>query len=623
MDFYTGKVLRIDLTAGAVTVEPLNADWARLYIGGKGLLFRYLLKEVAPGLDPWSPANPLIFMTGPFAGTVVSTCSRLVVGCKSPATGTILDSYVGGSFAPELKYAGYDALIVTGRAAETTLVWIKDDLVELRPAAKYAGMRVSEVEAALHDDLHPQARVVSNGPAGEHQLPWACLSTDQYHKAGRGGAGALMGAKNLKAIAVRGTGAVTVGGDARAFQADLERIHREYVHTADNFWAHEEGTLALVEMVDVAGAMPTRNWSQGSFADTGNVDSAAFLKVKVRNRACSQCAIGCRQFHEIGESRGEGPEFETVALCGPNCGIGDAAALMRFNAACDDLGMDTISTGNVVGLAMDLAERGIADYGLRFGEVEAYVRAPELIAYRDGIGADLALGSRDLAAKHGHPELAMQVKNLELPGYDPRGSFGMSIAYATADRGGCHQRSYVQADEILGGDLAPDTMLGKAERNVYWQDFTSLKYTGIWCEFWAIDAAQIGQLMKHVWRRNVEEDELMAVGARIWNLSRLFNLREGFRRADDTVPMRLLEEPFVAGPSAARRIGTAGFNESLDEYYALRGWNERGVPTDAKLAELGVDVRRDVAQAAGHDGGTCGEARSEDFGDGPKPAAED
>ncbi len=231
---------------------------------------------------------------------------------------------------------------------------------------------------------------------------------------------------------------------------------------------------------------------------------------------------------------------------------------MQFNAACDDLGMDTISTGNVVGLAMDLTERGIADYGLRFGEAEGYVRAPELIAHREGIGTDLALGSRDLAAKHGHPELAMQVKNLELPGYDPRGSYGMSVAYATADRGGCHQRSYVQADEILGGDMAPDTMEGKAQRNVYWQDFTSLKYTGIWCEFWAIDADQIGQLMKHVWRREVTEDELMAVGARIWNLSRLFNLREGFARADDTVPSATPRGTLRRGPlgrAAHRRRG--------------------------------------------------------------------
>lgn len=589
MDFYQGRVLRVDLTTCTVTVEPLNMTWAQLYIGGKGLLFRYLLEEVEPRTDPWAPSNPLIFMTGPFAGTTVSTCSRLVVGCKSPATGTILDSYVGGSFAPELKFAGYDALIVTGRSQEPTLIWINNDIVELRPASRYAGLLVSEVERAVRDDLDSQAKIISIGPAGESLLPWACLSTDQYHKAGRGGAGALMGAKNVKAIALRGTGALSVG-DARAFQRDILRIHQDYVHTASNIWAHEEGTLALVDMVNLAGAMPTRNWSQGHFPQTTAINSEAFLKTKVQNRACTQCAIGCRQFHDVGGIRGEGPEFETVALCGPNCGISDIDALMQFNAACDDLGMDTISTGNVVGLAMDLTDRGIVDFGLRFGEAEGYVQAPELIARRDGIGAELALGSRELATKYGHPELAMQVKNLELPGYDPRGSFGMSIAYATADRGGCHQRSYVQADEILGGDLPPDTMHEKARVNIHWQDFTSLKYSGIWCEFWAIDTDQIAQLMRHVWQRDVNEEELMTVGARIWNLGRLFNLREGFHRRDDTVPRRLLEDPFPDGPSAGRRIGTAVFTESLAEYYRLRGWDENGVPTEATLAELAVDV---------------------------------
>ena len=472
MDFYQGRILRVDLDAMNASVEPLRMDWADLYVGGKGLLFRYLLEEVAPGLDPWSPDNPLMFFTGPFAGTGVSTCSRLVVGCKSPQTGTILDSYVGGSFGPELKFAGYDAIIVTGRAAEPTLVWIKDDVVELRSAAPYLGMKIGELESTLRRDLDPRMQAMSNGPAGENLLPWACLSTDQAHKAGRGGAGALMGAKNVKAIAVRGTGSVGVG-DAKAFLADLYRIHEEYVFTPANMWAHEEGTLALVDMVDVAGAMPTRNWSEGQFDGIDQINSAAFQKVRLKKRACSQCAIGCRNFHVIGDAHGEGPEFETVALCGANCGVGDTEALFRFNLACDDLGMDTISTGAVVGLATDMTEKGIADFGLRFGDYDAYVAAPELIARREGIGAELAEGARALAARYGVPELAMEVKNLELPGYDPRGTFGMSLAYATADRGGCHQRSYVQADEILGGDLPPDTLAGKAQVNIHWQNFTS------------------------------------------------------------------------------------------------------------------------------------------------------
>jgi len=590
VNFYQGRILRVDLSESTTAVEPLRMDWAELYVGGKGLLFRYLLDEVAPGLDPWSPDNPLMFFTGPFAGTGVSTCSRLVVGCKSPQTGTILDSYVGGSIGPEIKFAGYDAIILTGQAAEPTLVWVKDDVVELRSAAPYMGMKIGELESALRRDLDPRMQALSNGPAGENLLPWACLSTDQAHKAGRGGAGALMGAKNVKAVAVRGTGAVTVG-DARAFLADMYRIQGEYLLTPANMWAHEEGTLALVDMVDVAGAMPTRNWSQGQFDGIDQINSAAFQKVRLKKRACTQCAIGCRNFHVIGDAHGEGPEFETVALCGANCGVGDTEALFRFNLACDDLGMDTISTGAVVGLAIDMTEKGIADFGLRDGDHAAYIAAPELIARRQGIGAELALGARALAAQYGVPELAMEVKNLELPGYDPRGTFGMSIAYSTADRGGCHQRSYVQADEILGGDLPPDTMAGKAAVNIHWQNFTSVKYSGIWCEFWALELEEMRQLLRHVYRRDLSDNELMRVGERAWNLARLFNVRESVE--PDDLPRKLYAEDgaFAAGPSAGRAIGEARFRAALLEYYDLRGWDAAGVPSERKLDELGIDWR--------------------------------
>ena len=565
-------------------------DWARLHIGGKGLLFRYLLDEVAPGLVSFSPENPLMLFTGPFAGTGVATCSRLVVGCKSPQTGTILDSYVGGSFAPELKFAGYDALIVTGRAPQPTVAWIKDDVIELRSAQKYVGMKIAQLEEALRKDLDPQARFMSNGPAGENRLPWACLSTDQYHKAGRGGAGALMGSKNLKAIAVRGTGSVRVG-DASVFMADMIRMNKDSVFTADNMWAHEEGTLAVADPVNMAGAMPTRNWSQGQFDGIDQINSAAFQKVRLKKRACSQCPIACRNFHVMGDARGEGPEFETVALCGANCGIGDAEALLRFNLACDDLGMDTISTGAVVGLAMDMTEKGIANFGLRFGEAEAYLNAPWLIARRDGIGAELALGARALAAKYGCPELAVEVKNLELPGFDPRGTFGMSLAYATADRGGCHQRSAVMGDEILGGDLLPDSLDGKAAVNIRSQNFIALKDSGIWCEFWALGLDEMRQLLSHVWKRELSDEELMKVGERAWNLSRIFNLRQEVEA--DTLPAKLVNESgaFADGPSAHRFIGMERFLEGLAEYYRLRGWDEHGVPTEAKLAELEIDVR--------------------------------
>jgi len=600
VDFYQGKVLRIDLSKATSAVEPLNTDWAELYVGGKGLLLRYLWEEVPPKGDPWAPENPVILMSGPFAGTNVSTCSRLVVGCKSPATGILNDSYVGGSFAPEMKFAGYDAIVIQGESPEPVVVTIKDDVVSFIPAVeKYWGMTTSRIEEAMRRDFDPAAKTMSIGPAGEREVLWACLSTDQFHKAGRGGHGALWGHKKLKAVSIRGTGPVAVGDDAKVFLDDIYRIHKEYVLTEDNLWAHEEGTPVLAQVMSDAGVMPTRNWSSGTFEGVENINSDSFLKIRTRNRACYQCAIACRQFHQADGVAGEGPEYETIALCGGNCGISDIVALMKFNAACDELGLDTISSGSVVGLAMDLTEKGVHDFGLRFGEVEGYLKAPELIAKREGIGAELALGARALAAKYGHPELAMEVKNLELPGYDPRGAFGMSLAYATSDRGGCHMRTYPINDEVVAGTLPPDTLEGKPQRIVWGnpaegmigENFSAVKFCGIWCDFWAITPEQIAQLFRHLWKREVTEEEVFRVGERVWNLGRLFNLREGVE--PDDIPKKLYEEDgaHTTGASAGRAIGAENFRKALQEVYQIRGWDENGVPSEAKLAELGVDVR--------------------------------
>jgi aldehyde:ferredoxin oxidoreductase len=498
-----------------------------------------------------------------------------------------------------MKFAGYDAIIISGKAPEPVVLWIKDEKVEFVPAAeKYWGLRTSDIEDLLRDDLDENLKVLSIGPAGENLIPWACLSTDQFHKAGRGGHGALFGSKNLKAVAIRGTGSVTVG-DARAFLADMERIHREHVLTDLNIWANEEGTPILVDPMNEAGVLPTRNWSAGTFDDIAGINSEALLKVKVANRACYQCAIGCRQVHDAGGVKGEGPEYETIALCGANCGVGDLEALMRFNHECDEWGLDTISCGAVVALAMDMTEQGIADFGMRFGPADGYLEAPALIAKREGAGSELALGTRALAATYGVPEMAMETKNLELPGYDPRGAFGMSVNYATSDRGGCHMRSYPIADEILEGTRPPDSLEGKAEQIIkgnvdngfIGQNFSSMKFSGILCDFWAVNPDQLCQLFRHAWKREFTEDEIMLIGERIWNLGRLFNLREGI--GPDILPKKLYakEWAFSEGPSAGKSIGEEAFTEAVQEYYRLRGWDENGIPTEAKLAEVGVDVR--------------------------------
>jgi aldehyde:ferredoxin oxidoreductase len=602
VDFYKGKVLRIDLSRKTATTELLNMDWAALYVGGKGLLLRYLWDETEPKADPWAPDNPLVLMSGPFAGTGVPTASRLVVGGKSPATGILNDSYVGGSFAPEMKFAGYDAIIVVGRAPQPSVVTVCDDVIEFLPGEpKYWGLKTSEIEQAMRRDFNSEAKTLSIGPAGEALIPWACLSTDHYHKAGRGGHGALMGSKNLKAISVRGTGGVTVGS-VKAFMADMERIHRESVLTEDNLWTYEEGTPVLVDLVNGAGAMPTRNWSEGYFEGARNLNSESFQAIRVKKRACYQCSLACRNVHATtwqgAKLHGEGPEYETIALCGANCGIDEIGALVKFNEQCDEWGLDTISSGSVVGLAMDLTERGVHDFGIRFGQADGYVRMPGLIARRIGVGSELAKGVRELCIQYGVPELGMEVKNLEIPGYDPRGSFGMSIAYATSDRGGCHMRTFPAGSEIVSGAVPADTLKGKVEAVIRnrppafnSQDFSSIKYCGILCEFWAITPVQLSHLFEHLYNRELSEDEVMLMGERVWNLARLFNLREGVE--PDALPEKLYSERYAhqGGPSAGRAIGDATWAQSLRLYYELRGWDAHGVPTEPKLRELRVDVR--------------------------------
>jgi aldehyde:ferredoxin oxidoreductase len=591
MHFHTGRVLRVDLGRLRAQAESLDPDRARLYLGGKGLLFRYLFDELAPGVEPLSPENPLILATGPFAGTTAAACSRLVVGCRSPLSGTILDSYVGGSFASELKFAGYDLVIFSGRAPEPVVLKIRDDRIEFVPATgRYWGMETSQIEGALRDEMGPSVKVLSIGPAGEALVPYACISTDQFHKAGRGGAGAVMGAKNLKAVAVIGTGVVSVGDMAR-FQSDMLRIMKERVLTDDNWWAIEEGTPSLVDPVSAGGALPTRNWQTGSFGGAAAIDSRALLKVRTGVRACAQCPVACRQVHRFGDYICEGPEFETIGLCGSNCGIEDLAALAEFNRECDELGLDTISCGAVAGLAMDLCEAGVADYGLRFGAADAYVTMPRSIATRSGFGAELALGARALADLYGRPDLASHVKGLEMPAYDPRATFGMGLAYATSDRGACHMRAFPAGDELLGGTSRPDTFAGKPQHVIDLQDFSSLSWSCGWCANIALDLDMVAAHVRHLWQRDLDATELTTLGARVWNLGRLLNVREGFSRKDDMLPHRILTVAHPDGAAAGRIMGLEAFEQALDEYYDLRGWDDQGVPSEETLSTLGVDVR--------------------------------
>ncbi len=584
---YAGRVLRVDLSTGKISSEPLNMDWARDFVGGKGLGLRYLFDALPAHVNPLSPANVIGLFPGALAGTCVATTARTAVFCRSPATGTILDSYVGGAFGLQLKLAGYDGVIITGRAPRPSALLIQDDRVQILDATPAWGRGIWETDAWLKEQAGDEHLVsLCAGPAGENLVPFACLTSEAYRQAGRGGAGAVFGSKNLKAVAARGTGSVHVP-DMRSFMEMYYEIFREHLLTDDNLWANTDGTPMIVDLSQSTGLLPTRGFSQGVFEGAEGINSAAIQAHKRRNRACATCPLACGQLTHTADGLMEGPEYETLGLGGANCAVGSLDGVAAFNRRCDNLGLDTISTGNVLGLAMLMAQESIHDFGVHFGNVEEYLAAVEDIAYLRGAGAELAQGARAIARKYGAEHLVMESKGLEFPAYDPRGSYGMALAYCTSDRGGCHMRAWPIAEEAFG-KMDPFTLEGKAELVVRQQNFNAVKWTGIFCDFWAIGMEDLTRLIAGGTGYPYTEEELSTIGERIWNLSRIFNVREGFRRKDDYPPPALFDRPLPEGPAAGKNFTREEYDAALSEYYRLRGWTEDGVPTKEKLAALGL-----------------------------------
>jgi aldehyde:ferredoxin oxidoreductase len=584
---WQGKILRVDLTGGAIAVEDLNRDWARKYIGGKGLGIRYFLSEIRKDADPLGEENVIVLMTSPLAGTPVSSSSKLTLVSKSPLTGTILDSSVGGSASARLKFAGFDGVVITGRAPRPSYLVIDDDKVELRDGAALKGTGIFTAEDALENTLGPDFSCITIGPAGENLVKFSCAGSEKYRQAGRGGLGAVLGSKNLKSIAIRGRGHVAVE-NAGAFLEEAYRLMKEEVLTADNLWAYSEGTPMLVAMANGSGLLPTRNFRYGVFEEFQNLSSDAVLALRKGKKACFGCALACGNYIKAKEVFLEGPEYETLALCGSNCGIGDLSLVAEFNRLCDDLGIDTISAGNVTAFAMELTEKKLKDFNITFGDKAEYLKVPYEIAYGEGPRAELSLGVKALAEKYGGAEFAMHVKGLEMPGYEPRGSWGMSLAYATSDRGACHLRAWPVASEAFGS-IDPYTLEGKAELVMSNQNSNAVKFSLALCDFWAASMEALSSLTPFALGEKISPEDLMTYGERIWNLGRLFNVREGFRRSDDSLPQRLHREGLAGGVAGGKTIPPGIFEKVLLEYYALRGWNEQGVPTKEKLRQLQIE----------------------------------
>ncbi|WP_027364383.1 aldehyde ferredoxin oxidoreductase family protein [Desulfotruncus alcoholivorax] len=583
---YQDLVLRVNLTTGKVATESLNKEWARDFLGGKGLGIKYLYEEVGPGVEALSPENKLIFMTGPFTGTIVPCSGKLGIITKSPLNGYILDCSIGGSAAVEIKRAGYDAVIVEGKSDYPVYLLIEDGQVELKEAGDYWGLCCHDTEEKLKKVYGDDYSVLSIGPAGENLVAYACITSDLYRQAGRGGVGAVMGSKMLKAVVVKGTGAVRAA-DAKKLMDVTYNAYKNDLLTDTNLWAYTDGTPMIVELSQTTGILPTRNFQQGTFDQFANIKSEAVAAAREAKKGCVSCGLGCGNFTRVGEAVVEGPEYETLSIAGSNCGINDLGAIVKFNANCDAFGLDTISAGGTIAFAMEMTEKGIYDFGIRFGDADKYVELPELIAKREGLGAELALGAKKLAEKYGGIEFAMQVKGLEFPGYDPRGAWGMGLAYATAPRGACHMSAWPVADEAYG-EGNPFTIEGKAEMVKDLQHYNAAKFSLILCDFWALSFDIMAEMLSALLGEEVTAQSLEQAGERIFNLARLFNTREGLSAKDDVLPARIHRHPLATGSTEGKTLPEEEFIKMLLEYYSIRGWDNNGVPSGEKLQELGL-----------------------------------
>jgi aldehyde:ferredoxin oxidoreductase len=597
MNGWAGRILEIDLSTGGIKEQALDMEHARLFLGGRGLGARLLWDLVGPEVDALAPENALIFAAGPLTATGYQTSNRFSVTTKSPLTGTVLDANSGGYWGMQFKKTGYDALIVRGRAAQPTYIEIKPDGVSLHDARHLWSQRVRAVTKALGQNDN-RRNVLCIGPAGESLSRLAAIMNDGQRSLARGGPGAVMGSKNLKAVVVEGKQRPGIDDDERFkfMLYEARKLLRASPLTSQAL--PEFGTAVVMNLVNAVGALPTRNYQQSQFEQAEAISGEALTeKYLVKNASCWACPIGCTRISKTDKVEGEGPEFETTWAFGAACGVDDLAAIIEANALCNDFGLDTISAGATIACAMELSERGRLDSELRFGRADLLAPLLEEMAYRRGLGAELADGSARLAARCGAPELSMSVKGLEMPAYDPRGMQGQGLLYATSNRGACHMRGNMLGLEVLGLPKLIDRfqVQGKSSYVILHQNSNAAIDSLVICKFTNMGVAEeyFARTLSAVTGVPYATGDLICVGERVWNLERLYNLREGFTRQHDTLPPRLLQEAVAEGPSKG---WVSKLEPMLAEYYRARGWDAQGVPKPQKLAELNLSTLMEAAR---------------------------
>ena len=599
------QILRVNLSTGDCKIEPLNMEWAEDYLGQRGLGSKYLLEEMDPAVDALSAENKLIFATGPLTGTMASTGGRYSVITKGALTDAIACSNSGGKFGAELKHAGYDLLIIEGESEKPVYLHIENDAVELCDASEVWGKTVWKTEELLHAKYQdPLMRFASIGQAGENLCRYACVVNDLHRAAGRSGVGAVMGAKKLKTIAVRGTIGVKNANPAAFFKT----VNEVNARMNDRDGMSRDGTLDMIDVTNRFGSLPTRNNRDVQFEGTEKLNPEAMHTPNanghtnlVTNGACFGCTIGCGRICKIDPSHfsvkdkpeyhgaSGGLEYETAYALGSAVGVDDIDAATYAGFLCNEYGMDPISLGGSIAAAMELfdigaiTEKDTGGIKLEFGSAEALCAISELTARGEGFGKDIGLGSKRLTEKYGHPDLSMSVKGQEFAAYDGRSMQGMGLAYATSNRGACHLRADPYEHDFESTEIA-----GKAEVVKNSQDEVSFIDSSGLCLFpggcgWTLDDYRT--LVAAACDGEWSEERMHQTGERIWNLERQFNLKAGLGKKDDTLPKRILEEP---APSGTGKGLVCRLGEMLPEYYELRGWSKEGVPTADTLKRLGL-----------------------------------
>lgn len=604
MHAYTGKILHVDMTKQTTRVQEVEPEFLKKYLGGVGLATRLVYDNTPAGCDPLGPDNALCFACSAFAGTTIPVGTKHGVASKSPLTGFIGDSLSGSHFSEMLRRAGWDGIVIKGQAPHWTLLFIDDDRVSFMDASAYLGKGAVDVQSIIREQLGDEnVRVSAIGPAGENLVRFASIDNDG-RQVGRTGNGTVMGSKRIKAIAIRGTKPVTVADPKGLMEAGLKLIKTSQGPGTLKY--RSLGTPSNVLNMNAMGVLPTRNFSETTFEHADTI-SGEYLRdhFKVKAVACSGCSIACEQWGVVRDGKYKGAriglDYEPLFALGSNCGIGTLPPIIKLVEMADDLGLDAMSAGVVISWAMECYEKGILSkedcdgLELNFGNEDAAIALMEKIAYRDGIGDLLAEGTKRASERlgKGSEHFAMHVKGLEMPGYDVRSLKTFAAGLAVGTRGACHNRSLAYELDIKGVVDRFKAEPGRGPLMVENENFACTLDCLVLCKFLrnCFDDfnAEVAQIYTMATGIDITPEELAQVGERVWNLKKAFNIREGWTRADDTLPPRVLNDPIPAGPSKGSYVTAEELDMLIADYYQARGWTEEGLIPRSKLIELGLE----------------------------------